>query len=134
MLYYFLICLTLVPTLVVSDVCSFQGHLEKSKCICRSGWEGDNCESILIKKVFFSYSLLENSIIQNDYSEYNESQFFDWKEIYLQRRIHKLYNLNPNVNSSLQIDELFPDNDSSINISNVESLSWICKKKAIRSN
>lgn len=72
---------------------------------------------------------LDNSTSKSSLSEYNESHYFDWKEIYIQRRIRKLYNLDPEVNSSLQTDDLFPENNTSIQISQISDigeLEWKC--------
>ena len=66
----------------------------------------------------------DEKINQKYLSEYNESQYFDWKEIRLQRRIIKLHNLNPEIDSSLQEDDLFPEKQSSIMIDNIDNLEW----------
>lgn len=58
MLYTLLYCLLIIPIFTFSFDCSSQGHLEKSKCICRSGWEGDQCESkVFALKSFLFYFL-----------------------------------------------------------------------------
>ena len=57
-------------------------------------------------------------------SQYNESKFYDWKELHVQRRISKLFNLLPYEILS-QIDDQFPENDTSISLENT-FLSWLC--------
>ena len=104
--------------------CSFHGHLEKIdnvyQCVCMSGWNGKFCENSE-KNLLFRQLQIPSS--QSHLSDYNESQFYDWKEIGLQRRIDKLYNLAPNQNS--QLDSLFPETNSSLNIENLPA-DWIC--------
>ena len=83
---------------------------------------------VFMNKYFiWIYKTKDAKLNQERFSRYNESVFFDWKEIYLQKRMLHLYNLDPEINSTLQKDELFPEKYSSIGLSNIDSLSWTCK-------
>lgn len=78
----------------------------------------------LLKNIFY-FNILEPSKDQHYFSAYNESIFFDWKEISLQRRILKLYNLDPNQNYLLQEDELFKENNIFLGLADgIDSISW----------
>ena len=59
------------------------------------------------------------------FSEFNESSFYDWREMKTRRRIEKLYNLNPDSKEN-QVDDLFPTRAESINMTKLLN-QWICK-------
>ena len=59
------------------------------------------------------------------FSEFNESSFYDWREMKTRRRIEKLYNLNPDSQEK-QEDYLFPTQAESINITKLPN-QGICK-------
>ena len=57
-------------------------------------------------------------------SDYNESKFYDWTEIYIQKRVEKLYNILPG-STNKQSDSMFPENYSSFK-NEIFSVSWKC--------
>lgn len=59
------------------------------------------------------------------FSEFNESSFYDWREMKTRGRIEKLYNLNPDSQEN-QVDDLFPTRAESINMTKLPN-QWICK-------
>ena len=111
-----------------NSLCCGHGHIENSKdCVCMSTWTGSNCEipgKIFVLKYNFLYFHKKVTINKQYFSDYNESSFYDWREVHLRRRLPRLYNLEPG-SASIQNDEEFPENYTSLNTTAIRN-EWTC--------